>query len=229
MNRKKIYALIPARGGSKSVPLKNIKILHGKPLIVHSIESAKMTKDISRIFVSTDHDQISSISKSAGAEIINRPESLSGDFSLVKDTVIHAIDSIRKGGDEFDIMILLEPTCPFRSSIDIQICIDLLIEKNLDTVATFSEALIHPERTWRIENNEPKTYIPDANPWLPRQKLSDAYQLNGAVYAFRVQEMVNSIEKGFLFGKKGAIIMPPERSIDINTEMDFFVADSMKI
>ncbi|MDI9543841.1 MAG: acylneuraminate cytidylyltransferase family protein, partial [Pseudomonadota bacterium] len=98
--------------------------------------------------------------------------------------------------------------------------------EGFDSAATFREAGLNPHRAWKIEGAEPRVFIPGAVPWLPRQLLPKAYQLNGAVYAFRPAGLAEGSD-ALLFGRMGAVIMPAERSVDIDTEMDFLVAEAV--
>jgi len=223
---KRVIAVIPARGGSKSLPYKNITPLGGKPLIVWSIATARKTREIDRIIVSTDDENIAAVARQHHAEVYKRPAHLATDEALVIDALRDLIATLRIEGEEAPIMLLLEPTCPFRSDADIRDCLRLMMNGNLDSVATFKEADINPHRTWKIDQNKPEVFIPDANPWLPRQKLPPAFQLNGAIYAFLIDGLLTS-KNSLLFGNSGAVVMPPERSMDINTMIDILHAESM--
>lgn len=221
----RVIAVIPARGGSKSVPMKNIKPLGGKPLIAWSIEVAKKVSEIDRIIVSTDDKDIGIIAKECGAEIYERPPHLATDSALVIDALRDLYERLRREGEKSDVMVLLEPTCPLRSVKDVEGCLDL-IRQGYDSAATFKEAELNPHRAWRIENGEPKVFIQGAIPWLPRQKQPKAYQLTGAVYSFCVSSL-DSSSPSLLVGRCGAVIMPEKRSFDIDNEMDFLIAETI--
>lgn len=225
-----IIALIPARGGSKAVPHKNIHPLGGKPLIAYSIETALQVSEIDRVIVSTDDKNIGKVAEEYGAEYYKRPAHLATDDSLVIETIEHLIEEIQREGNKPYIMLLLEPTCPFRSKETIRKCITLLSETNnsYSSVATFSEAGINPHRTWKIKDSQPEPFIPGADPWLPRQRLPEAFVLNGAVYAFLIDAFLKiSVQKGLLFGKSGAVIIEREEAVDIDNEIDFMVAEAI--
>ncbi|MFE4242163.1 acylneuraminate cytidylyltransferase family protein [Peribacillus butanolivorans] len=225
---KKIIALVPARGGSKAVPYKNIKLLCQKPLIAWTLDLVKEIPEIDKVVVSTDDINISIISQHFGADVIKRPEHISGDDALAIDVVKHTIDVINEQKEIYDIMLYLQPTSPLRSKEDIYDCLDLLIENNQGyrAVATFSEAELNPIRAWVFEDTSPITFIEKANPFLPRQKLPKAYQLNGAVYAFYLNE-INEENEQFLGNHPGGIIIPKERAVDIDEEMDFLIAEML--
>lgn len=224
--KQKIIAIIPARGGSKGIPRKNILPLAGKPLIAWTIEKAKQSKYIDKIVVSTEDNKIAEISKEYGAEVVERPKELAKDKSLAIDAVKYTLAELKKRKYSPVIGVLLEPTCPMRTSKDIDKCIEILLEKeHLDSVATFSEATLNPMRAWTIEDGKPATFIRNAVPWLPRQKLKKAYQLNGAVYAFRVDKLKEN-DIAILFGNAHAVIIPKERQMfDIDDILDFEFID----
>lgn len=226
IHNKKVLAVIPARGGSKSVPGKNIRELGGKPLIAWSIDIAKRVDIIDRIIVSTDDDDIEAVSINYGAEVYRRPPELAQDQSLVIDAIKDLRATLQKEGDDSEILVFLEPTCPFRQADDVVKCIELLAdgEEKLDSIATFTEASLNPHRAWKINNNTPETFIQGVTPWLPRQKLPEAYQLTGAVYAFYINRLPEN-GVSLLFGKSGACITSLKSSLDIDTKQDFLFAE----
>jgi N-acylneuraminate cytidylyltransferase len=226
LNGKQVVAVIPARGGSKSVPGKNIRLLGGKPLLVWSIDVARQMSEIDRIIVSTDDAQIAAVGESAGAEVFARPPHLATDEALVIDTLKDLIETLKAEQRMPEWMILLEPTCPLRAPDDVRQCLQLLAQGCYDSVATFKEAELNPHRAWRLVDSVPEVFIPGAVPWLPRQKLPKAYQLNGAVYVFRAA-LLESETKSLLAGKLGAVLMPRERSQDIDDSLDFTIAEAL--
>jgi N-acylneuraminate cytidylyltransferase len=220
---KRIIAVIPARGGSKSVPKKNIKFLGDKPLISWSIEVGRKTREIDRVIVSTDDEEIASVAQRHGAEVYHRPKHLATDEALVIDALRDLISTLRKEGENAEIIVLLEPTCPLRSVEDVRKCLELLVQ-GFDSVATFKDAELNPHRAWKIVDGHPEVFIAGAIPWQPRQKLPKAYQLNGAVYAFFMDSL--KIEcPSLLVGRVGAVIMPKERSVDIDDRLDFSIVE----
>jgi CMP-N,N'-diacetyllegionaminic acid synthase len=221
----RVIAVIPARGGSKSIPRKNIKILAGKPLILWSIEAARNTPEIDRVIVSTDDPMIAEVARLGGAEIYPRPAHLATDDALVIDALRDLIKTLAAEGEENAMMVLLEPTCPLRAVEDISACLNVLAG-GYESVATFKEAELNPHRAWTITENGPEVFVPGAIPWLPRQKLPRAHQLNGAVYAFRTAAMASE-GRAMLFGKCGAVLMPRERSVDIDEEIDFELIETL--
>ena len=220
----RVVAVVPARGGSKKVPGKNVRPLAGRPLLAWSIQVALEVPEIDRVLVSTDDEVIGRVGREAGAEIYARPPHLATDTALVIDALRDLAARLAAEGERASVMVLLEPTCPLRTPQDVRAVLTLLGRERLDSVATFTEASLNPHRAWRIENDRPDVFIPGAIPWLPRQALPPAYQLNGAVYAFRIP-LLAATDVAILGGKMGAVIMPKERSVDIDDEMDFAVAE----
>lgn len=221
-----VVAVIPARGGSKSVPYKNLHPLGGKPLLVWPIETALATDSIDRVIVSTDDEKIAAAAQSHGAEIHWRPPELATDTALVIDTIRHLYRQLTERGTADDIMVLLEATAPFRTPELVGRCIDRMVAENLDSIATFNEASVNPERTWRLVDDMPVPFIEGAVPWKPRQLLTPAYQLNGAVYAFR-PHLLPSDSPSILFGRMGAEVIPADELVDIDHQKDFIIADAI--
>ena len=123
-----------------------------------------------------------------------RPKELASDNSLVIETIIYEYERLKKDL-KIDIIVLLEVTSPLRTAIHIEKCINMLIKKKLDSVATFRESDIHPHKTWQIKNNDiPKTFLKNSNPWTPRQELSRAYQLSGVAYVFKPDGIKKKIQ-----------------------------------
>ncbi len=219
----RVVALTPARGGSKAVPYKNLHPLGGKPLLAWPVECALATPEIDRVIVSTDDDRIAAAATGLGAEVYRRPAHLATDTALVADTIRQLWAQLREEGEQAQVLVLLEATSPFRSPELVGRCLRRLVDEKLDSVATFNEADINPERTWRIDAGEPEPFIPGAVPWKPRQQLTPAYQLNGAVYAFFPDLLPQGIPN-ILFGRMGAEIVPRDSVIDIDTLQDFEIA-----
>ncbi len=215
----RVIAVIPARGGSKSVKKKNIRSLGGKPLLAWSIETAREVTEIDRIIVSTDDDEISECARRFGAEVYRRPAELATDESLVIDTIRHLFKVLRSEGEASHCMVLLEPTCPLRSADEVRECLRRLASDDLDSVATFEAADQHPHRTWRVVDGKPSPFIAGIDAWQPRQKLPPAFRLSGAVYAFRADRLPEGTT-ALLYGKAGSVITPlsPESSFQRATQ-----------
>jgi len=223
---QRVVALTPARGGSKAVPYKNLHPLGGKPLLAWPIECALKTPEIDRIIVSTDDDRIADAATELGAEVYRRPDHLATDTALVADTIRQLWAQLRSEGELAEILVLLEATSPFRTPALVSRCLRRLVDEALDSVATFNEAAINPERTWRVDAGVPEPFIAGAVPWKPRQQLTPAFQLNGAVYAFFPDRWPADIPN-VLFGKMGAEIVPSDSVIDIDNLQDFHIANAL--
>lgn len=219
-------AVIPARGGSKSIPHKNIVALGGRPLLAWSIDVAQQVAAIDRVIVSTDDDAIGRVALRHGAEVMRRPAALATDDAVIIDALRDLLARLDHGGTPPRVLVLLEPTCPLRDARDIERCLAVLEDDALDSVATFKAAELNPLRAWRIEHDRPSTFLPGVDPWRPRQRLPPAYQLNGAVYAFRADRL-RLDHPSILFGNTAAVVMPPERSVDIDGPLDLLVAQAL--
>jgi CMP-N,N'-diacetyllegionaminic acid synthase len=217
-------AVIPARGGSTSIPKKNLALLGGRPLLAWSIDVAQRVPRIDRVIVSTDDPEIARTALGLGAEVSWRPAALAGPDALVIDALRDLLARLDADGEMPRTLVLLEPTCPFRASDDVARCLALLDDEAIDSVATFAPAALNPWRAWRIDGQRPTPFVADADPWLPRQRLPPAYQLNGAVYAFRAERLGD--HPAIVFGRTAAVVMPPERSIDIDGPIDLLLAEA---
>ena len=228
MHKKNVLAIIPARGGSKGIPGKNTRVFAGKPLIAHSIETALNCPLINRTVVSTDDAHIAEVAKAHGAQVINRPDELAGDTALVIGAIRHAVLEVEGEGETVDIVILLEPTSPFRRAEDVEKCIQVLLEDRADSVATFTESHVSPNRLWRVSGEVVEPYIAGAVPWLPRQKQPVAHELTGQVYGVSRKVLFENEDSiSLLLGRKYPVITPGETALDIDTELDFMMAEKI--
>ncbi|MFA4849319.1 MAG: acylneuraminate cytidylyltransferase family protein [Methanoregula sp.] len=223
MNR--ILGLIPARGGSKGIPNKNIRDLAGKPLIAWTIEAALNSRVCERLIVSTDDPEIAAVARDLGAEApFIRPATLSNDTATSLSVVEHAIDWLNDTAAEtFSHVLLLQPTSPLRTADDIQSAVR--IAKKTDTaVVSVCEPHQHPYlcKTLR-EDGTLADFIPEAAHCARRQDFPPAFSLNGAIYIIAVDCLRK--ERTFTPEKTIPYIMPPERSLDIDTHWDLFLAE----
>ncbi len=222
MNEHKILAIIPARGGSKGLIGKNIKPLNGKPLICHTIGDALKSKFLHRVFVSTDAPSIANISKNCGAKIIDRPAELARDESPTIDAIFHAIDTIKDVSDH-DIIILLQCTSPLRNAADIDMALEIFMKNDCDSAISMCKVEHSPY--WCFKYDDDKLMPLFGNEYLKmrRQDLPDVYRPNGAIYITTVENLYKN--NGFDCDKIIPYIMPSERSIDIDEEIDFKIAE----
>jgi len=217
---KKVLAIIPARGGSNGIPNKNIVLLKGKPLIAWSIEAALSSKYVDRVIVSTDNEEIAEVSLLYKAEIpFLRPKELARDDSFVIDTVFHAITSCENGNQLYDIILLLQPTSPLRVTKDIDEAIEYLFFKQANSIISVCHTDHLPILLNTLgENLEMDNFFKNNCSNINRQSLPKYYRINGAIYVAYKQFL--SRNKSFLGERAFAFIMPKERSIDIDEELD---------
>jgi CMP-N,N'-diacetyllegionaminic acid synthase len=219
-------AVICARGGSKGIPGKNIRPVGGKPLIAWSILSARESAVFQRIVVSTDSREIAEIADQFGAEIpFMRPAELAADDTPGTDPVLHAVRWLETH-EQFapEWIMLLQPTSPLRTPEDIRGALALAERKRADAVVSVTPVEDHPFWMKRIdENGCLEDFIPNTRTVNRRQDLPPVYALNGAIYLVRRRAL---LEDGTLFPKPThALVMPRERSLDVDTPWDLHVAD----
>jgi len=222
---KEILCVIPARAGSKGLPGKNIKKLLDKPLIAYSIEHAKGSKYIDRVIVSTESKKIADISEEFGAEVpFMRPEELSSDDSSMIDVLLHAMNWLEeREGYPFDILALLHVTTPLRSVEDIDNSIELLVEEGADNVFSVTEAHRNPYFNMvEVDKNGYVTLVKEGN-FVTRQSAPKVFDMNSSIYVWW-KDVLKKQKSIFLKNSK-IYIMPKERSLDIDTELDFKLAE----
>lgn len=219
-----ILAIIPARGGSKGLPKKNVKILGNKPLIAWSIESALESKQISKTIVSSDNDEIIAISKQYGAEIpFKRPEKLATDSATTKDVLLHTIEFYKTQNINFDYIVLLQPTSPFRKKGAIDLAIKKAIETNVDMVVSVKETSSNPYYVLFEEDDKGFLTKSKEGTFTRRQDCPIVYEFNGSIYVIKVNSLLkyNSMS----FKKSIKFKMDKFHSIDIDTQLDFDFAN----
>jgi N-acylneuraminate cytidylyltransferase/CMP-N,N'-diacetyllegionaminic acid synthase len=227
-NGKSVLAIIPARGGSKGLPGKNIKELCGKPLIAWSIEQAKSCSDIDRIVVSTDGREIAEVAKQYGAEApFVRPEELASDTASTIDVIIHTVDWFEQYENYLPAYILLlQPTSPLRTVEDIEGTIQTLKDKDARAVVSVCETDHHPWWSNMLpEDGNMKDFIRPKILNRRRQDLPRYYRLNGAIYLAETSYLREC--NGFCGPNTFAYKMPKERSVDIDSGLDFMLVTSV--
>jgi len=221
----KVLAIIPARGGSKGIPLKNIKNLSGKPLIEYSINAALNSKKIDRIIVSTDNEKIARVSKSLGVEVpFLRPKKISTDSSNTIDLVKHTIKKLENYEFIPDIITILQPTSPFRTSQMIDKSIDLLIKSNSTSIISVSKIKKHPYSSFWFCGKHLKPFKSDFLKFYQRQLFPELFYPTGAIYTF----WTSTLKKyNSLYGPriKPMIINNEIVNLDIDDNFDFFIAE----
>lgn len=228
--KREIFAFIPARGGSKSIPHKNIQLLDGQPLISYSIALARSCPSISRVFVSTDSPKIQKIAIQSGAEApFLRPEEISQDHSLDIDAFMHWLDFLKSNDiSSPECIVHLRPTSPLRTVAMVENCIaKLLADPSADSVRTVCEPRQNPFKMWQVEKGRlrPLLKLDEINePYnQPRQLLPKVYWQTAAVDVIRTRTI---LEKKSMTGEKIlAEIIPAEFSIDIDDQIDWELAE----
>lgn len=218
---KRIVALIPARGGSKGLPRKNVLPLNGKPLIAWTIEQTRASEYVDRVIVTTDDEEIASVARANGADVpFLRPRELASDTAKAMDVILHALDWLEAHNDRFDVIVLLQPTSPLRTTVDIDNALRLLFSKDARAVVSVCETEHHPywSNVLPADGSLDGFLRPDIMN-KNRQELPTFYRLNGAINAAHCDHL--RTHKTF-FGKSTfAFVMPSERSVDIDTLIDF--------
>ena len=212
-----VLAIVPARGGSKGIPHKNIKSLAGKPLIGWTIDSAKKSKYISQIVVSTENQKIASIAREFGAEIpFMRPAALSADDTPGIEVVMHALELL----PEVEWLLLLQPTSPLRSVEDIDGIIRLCFDRGASSAVSVVAVDKHPYWMYQCDAaGRLKPIVTERPTFTHRQDLPAAYGLNGALYLASRDWLL--ARRDFVGPDTLAYIMPAERSADLDTPMDW--------
>lgn len=223
-----VLAVIPARAGSKRVPQKNKRLLLGKPLLFYTIEAAQNSGVIDEIVVSTDDEEIAEIAKKAGVSVpFLRPAELAQDGSKTIDVVIHLIEWYKeKQNKEWDVILLLQPTSPLRTAKHIQEAWRLFLEKETDAVVSVCQVEHHPwwSNTLSADGNM-KNFLSEEIINKRSQELPLFYRLNGAIYFAKAAILKEY--RSFFIEKSFAYVMKRECSIDIDSELDFLVAECL--
>lgn len=224
---KRVLALISARGGSKGLPGKNIRCLAGKPLIVYSIEAALQAENIDRVVVSTDSQEIADVARQSGAEVpFMRPSELARDDTPSLPVSQHAVAWLREHeGWSCDILAELPPVAPLRTIHDIEAALSMLTESGADSVISLCavEGAYHPYWMKRIDNDRVIPLMNLPREYTRRQDLPPVYRRNGALIAVWTHVLM---EKNSYYGDEiRGYLMPEARSIDIDNELDFAVAE----
>ncbi len=214
-------ALIPARGGSKGIPRKNIKDLCGKPLIAYSIEAGLNSKYIDSVVVSTDDSEIAEVSKRFGAEVpFIRPEELASDTAKTLDVVLHAIKEMESKGSTFDTFVLLQPTQPLRTAADLDAAIEKYMENGCISMVSVSPVNDHPILIRTIEEDRLKPLL-NCSSTCRRQDMPKYYRVNGCIYINEISE----IDTNTSFNDNVLpFVMEPSHSVDIDELSDFELA-----
>lgn len=215
--------IIPARGGSKRFPGKNIAMLNGQPLIAHTIEAAAHAQRLTRTIVSTDDVEIAAVAKGWGGDVpFMRPALFAEDQSPAIDAITHALDQLDSQGLIYDAVVLLQPTSPLRTGAHIDEAIALFEKTGADTITSGCRAQHHPYYSWTIQDEELTPLFSLAHQAMSRQELPPTFYENGAIFIIKREVLV----RGVFYGIKTVPYLMDERSsIDMDTIEDFQYAE----
>ncbi len=222
INNKKVLGIVPARGGSKRIPNKNIIDFCGAPLINATLKSSLNSIYIDKIVVSTDDKKISTVVREFGVEVIDRPANISGDHSPSIDAVLHVFKCIKK---YFDVVILLQPTSPLRSAKDIDNALEYHQEKKCASVISVCEAEYNIQHVNILpDSKNMKNFINNKNTKTRTQDLEKYYRLNGAIYVADTSSLLKT-KTFFMEENSYAYEMSNIYSVDIDNEIDLKIAE----
>ena len=223
-------AIVFARGGSKGIKRKNLRLLNGKALITHSIESARRSKLIDRVFVSTDDERIAEVARAAGAEVpFMRPPELAQDDTPEWSAWQHAIRTLRAAGllSPTQAFTSIPPTSPLRATEDIERCLTTLIETDADIVVTVRTAERSPyfNMVTLYASGYAHLVVPPKTPVYRRQSASPVYDITTVAYAAWPDFVLRS--RSMFEGRVRTVVVPSERAVDVDTELDLKIAECL--
>jgi len=215
-------AIVPARGGSKGIPRKNLLPLAGKPLLAHTIEQARRAHSVSRLVVSTDDAEIGAVAQAYGAEVIWRPAAISGDTATSESALLHVIDTLQQEQDPLpELIIFLQCTSPLTLAEDIDGVVHALLTEEADTALAVTP--FHYFLWQQGKDGDAVGVNHDKRVRLLRQQRTPEYRETGAVYVMRTAGFLKT--KHRFFGKTALYVVPPERCLEIDEPFDFQLAE----
>ncbi len=223
---KRVLAVVPARGGSKGIELKNLRPVLGVPMVARVGDCVKAVPAIDRAVVSTDHEEIAAVAEAAGlAAPFRRPEGLSGDRVGDADVLRHALEEMeRLDGTTYDIVVMLQPTSPLRRPEHVAATIEKLVREDWDAVWTVSEtdSKAHPLKQLTMNDGALGYYDPAGVQIVARQQLTPVYHRNGVAYAMTRECL---IEQHSIGGQRTGALLLPGHFVSIDTEFDIILAE----
>jgi CMP-N-acetylneuraminic acid synthetase len=227
IGHQRILAVVPARGGSKGVPMKNLRTVHGVSLVALTARVIKALPWVDRAVISTDHEKIAAEAESLGLSApFRRPESLSGDRVSDLDVLAHALQEMERQDEcRFDVVVMLQPTCPLRRPEHVTATVEKLVRERLDAVWTVtpSDLKLHPLKQLVLnEDGRLVFYDPAGAGIIARQQLTPVYHRNGAAYAVTRQCL---LEQRALLGERSSAVVIAEELISIDTPEDFLAVE----
>lgn len=226
----RVLAVVPARGGSKAVPRKNLGLLAGRPLLAHAADAARAAASITRTVLSTDDEEIRTAGAALGLDVpFLRPAHLATDTARSADVAVHALETVEAAGDEpYDVVVLLEPTSPLRLAADIDRAVAVLNrDAGVDAVVSVCQVEApHPMKMQVVRDGRLEPLFPEV--WrdgLRRQDLPVVYELTGTVYAVRASSLRQT--RSFWAGSVAPLVVPRARAVNIDSAVDFVVAEAL--
>ena len=221
----RVIAIIPARGGSKGLPRKNLRMLDGVPLIVHSIRAAQEADLVDLVIVSTEDAEIAEVAKAHGAQVVQRPSELATDTAQNDAVVRHVLETVRSPANPRDIALLLQPTSPLRRARDIDACVALFRQGGVETALSVCEVDVHPGKCVYVRDGLIEPFTTDWDMEARRQDMEVVYRQNGAVYVVDADDF---IRRGRFYSRPcAAYEMDRHDSIDIDDELDLQLAETL--
>jgi CMP-N,N'-diacetyllegionaminic acid synthase len=231
INGRTVLALVPARRGSKGLPLKNIRTLEGKPLLVWPIETARQSRYVDHVVISTDDPEFAEIARVAGAEVpFLRPAALASDESPSIEFILHALDALTTAGRNYDYLVLLEPTSPLTEFSDVDSALEMLVAREQDAdsiVGVSSLTSNHPAFAVRITKaGSIQPYAKNDFGSLPRrQELEPLYSLDGSLYISNTNALIR--ERTFYHRRTLPYVTPRWKSLEIDDLLDFICIEAI--
>ena len=220
----RILAVIPARGGSKGIKDKNIYPIKGKPLIAYTIEAGLGSKYVDMVMVSTDSETIAAKAKEYGAQVpFMRPAELASDTSKTIDAIVDVLTRFSQMGDDYDVLVLLQPTSPLRNSSDIDTAIELFYSEDKKSLLSVNKALENPVLYRKLEGNRAVPILSQSST-VRRQDFETYYRVNGAIYINSIPEISEATSFN---DNETAFVMPTERCVDIDSMEDIYKAEKL--
>lgn len=219
----KVLAVVPARAGSKGIPRKNLRKIRGRSLTECAIKTAQDAELVDNIVLSTDSDEIAQIGHNLGATVLRRPADLAGDKATTIDVLCDILETLSGKGDLYDLVVLLEPTSPFRTGEIIDRCIRKLDDQITNTVVTVTQLERNPHNIFKVDGDKAEFYVKEPKAiYLRRQDFTDLKRLNGCVYVMRTE---NVLRQRILTLPIRVEEMTAEASVNIDTNLDLELAE----
>lgn len=214
-------AIVPARGGSKGIPHKNIVHIKGRPLISYTLDAAKQSEYLDEIYVSTDDEEIADVARQQGIKVLYRPDALATDTSKTIDVLMHAV---KEKGKCYDYTVLLQPTQPMRKAWHIDQAIEETINNNYHSLVSISKVKKHPILIRRVSENHKLVPLLNMSSTVRRQDFEPYYVVNGAIYINKIKELCESTS---LNDNEYGYLMDERYDVDIDDELDLLIFEKM--